>query len=234
MKKRDITLVLCILSSIFVLAFDFLKFDFIIKVKSAGSFGAEIVSGFLVLIPYGLYGILAIWSLIYIFKKYRSKKWMALLPAIIILVTVLLLGFFPYTKMYLDLNYSINKARFQQTIHLVDSGEIKGYKKNYQLGSDEYIAPYRLSSYSGVVRVQVHNDVTKLMFSAYKGYSREVVIVYSSDDSGINKKDFSDRLNGATWNFSNIKKIDGNWYSATVNGLTLGTNWYPSTVPSAS
>lgn len=229
LKRKNIFF--CILTSIFILAFDFFKFDFFLGVRGSSSFGAEIVYGFLALIPYGLYGILAIWSGIYAFKKYNSMRGKAFIPTTVILITIFLLNFFPYTKLYLNLNYSLNRGRFQQTIQIINGGEIEDYKRNYQLGSEEYIVPYRLASYSGVIQVQIHNDIIKVMFSAYKGYSREVVIVYASDDSGIDKTDFSS--NGATCNYSNINKIDVNWYSATISGYTMPSNFYPLADPSA-
>lgn len=213
MKKRNITLALSILSSVFILAFDFVKFDLIIRVKGSGSFGAGIVSGFLLLFPYILYGLLAIWSLLYVFKRIKAKKWRAFAPMCVIIVTIFLLGLFPYTKAYLKANYSINKEEFQKTIQLLNNGEMQ----QYQIGTDKFLVPYRLTSYSGVLYTDVDNGVTKVMFFAYSGFNKDVVIVYSSDDSGINENDFSGNFPiGSTWNFSKINKIDTNWYSSTI------------------
>jgi uncharacterized membrane protein YuzA (DUF378 family) len=66
MRRKNSTLILCIICSIFLLIFDFFKFDLITKVKGSYSFGAGIIVGFLLWIPYILYGILVIWTVCYI------------------------------------------------------------------------------------------------------------------------------------------------------------------------
>lgn len=125
-------------------------------------------------------------------------------------IAILLLGFFPYTNAYLNLFYSLNRDAFQKTIELVNNGEIR----HLQTDTNEYAVPYRSTSYAGVMYTE---GVSKIMFFAYYGFEKAVVIVYSSVDSGIDKDDFNDGFpTGYNWGFSDIKKIDTNWYSATV------------------
>lgn len=203
--------------------FDFFKFDLIIKVKGSYSFGAEIVLGYILYIPYVIFACLTAWSTIYMFKKIKSKKWKAILPTAVMLFTILLLIVFPYTNMYINMFYKLNQEQLQKTIQMVYNGEIH----SYAIDENEYRVPFRLTSYSGVMQKDIHNGVTKVEFNAFKGIKKDndVIIVYASDDSGITSDDFTDDL--ITWNLSNIKKICPKWYSATVNGYKLNANYYP-------
>ncbi len=225
MKRRDLTLILCIAYSVLLVLFDFFKFDWIIKIKVSQSFGAEILLGFILYIPYIIFACLTGWSIIYIFKKIKSKKWKSILPTAVMAFTILLLIVFPYTKTYINMFYKLNQEQLQKTIQMVNSEEIH----SYAIDENEYRAPFRLTSYSGVMHKDSHNGVTKVKFYAFKGIKKDndVIIVYSSDDSSIDSDDFSDDL--VKWNLSNIKKICPNWYSATVNGYELNSNYYPMT-----
>jgi hypothetical protein len=197
-----------------MLIFDFLKFDLINKVEGSYSFGLGIVIGFLLWIPYILYGVLAIWTVCYAFKKSEVKRWKAFIPMTLMIITIVLFVFLPYSKTYIELNYSFNKERFQKTVQLMNNGVMQ----RYQIGTNKYIAPYRVTSYSGVLYTDVNDGVTKIMFYAFSGLKKDVVIVYCSDDSGIDQRDFSGSIYDAMWNYSNTKKIDVNWYSAIING----------------
>jgi hypothetical protein len=99
-----------------------------------------------------------------------------------------------------------------------------GEMQKYQIGTNKYMAPYRLTSYSGVLNTDVHDNVTKIMFYAFSGLKKDVVIVYCSDDSGIDKRDFNGGIYGGSWNFSNTRKINVNWYSATIMGYKIDMN----------
>lgn len=223
MKKRNFMTIIYVIFSLLFCAFDLLKYDVMIRINGGSSFGASIVVGYLLWIPYILYGVLAIWSFVYAFKWIKSKNWRALLPAIVSIITIFFLFVFPYTDAYLDLNYSLNKEQLQETVQMVKSGKIH----KYQIDEYEYMAPYRLTSYSGVLYLDQNSGVTKIMFYAFRRFQKDVVIVYSSDDSSIDETDFFNVLGFARWNYSNIQKIETNWYSATVNGYTISKTFYP-------
>ncbi|MEA4831616.1 hypothetical protein SDC9_127036 [bioreactor metagenome] len=197
----------------------FYKLNFYVAADTR-SFGAGIIVGFLLYIPYILYGILAIRTVFYLFKKFKEKRLVAFAPAGIILVTTLLYALFPYTNLYLNMYYSLNKGMLQKTVQLMNEGKV------YPIDNNEYIVPYKSTSYTGVLYTEVNDGITKIMFYAFKGVKKDIVIVYSSDDSSINKKDFNNIIYGGTWNFSNIKKIDTNWYSATINGYKRNYHLY--------
>ena len=212
MKKKSNTLVLCVISSISLILFDFYKFDLLIHVEGKYNFVAGLGISWLALFIYGLYGILVIWSYVYIFTQFKSINWKALIPAAVTSITVILLLVFPYTEAYVNLDYSINKDNFQKTVQMAN------HMENYLIGEGEYIVPYRLTSYSGVLN-KADGTITKMMFYAYSGFGKCVVIIYTADDSGINSEEFSEIFNIGKWKYSNIRKLDTNWYSATVSDL---------------
>jgi hypothetical protein len=86
----------------------------------------------------------------------------------------------------------------------------------YQIGQDEYMVPYRSTSHTGTMLVQEKAGVIKTMFYIYRGFGINKVLVYVSDDSGIHPNDFNFGLPSYTQNLGNIKKMDANWYSATI------------------
>lgn len=203
-KKKNI-LITCIICSILLLLFDFFKFDMIIRAKGY-SFGLTIIVGLLAYLPYLLYVIWTSWLVVYIFKKGEIQKVRTFMPLAVMVVTILLLTVVPYSDTYANLNYSLNKQNFEKTIDMVNNGEIQQYQTNMT----EYVVPYRFTSYIGKLYTCVNDDVTKVMFYAYRGFRGSVVLIYSSDGSEIKNRDFEK-------SFNSIKRIDDNWYSAKYN-----------------
>lgn len=203
MKKKNYISLICIIYSIALILFDFFKYDIFIKANY--SFGLLMVVGILSYIPYVLYGILIIWIVWHIIRKVRALHWMTFVPLTVVIITILLLTVFPYTDEYIGLYYSLNRGNLYKTIEMVNNGEIQR-----QTGEHEYVVPYRLTSYSKVLYAHANDEVTEVLFFAYKGIGKATVMVYYSDDSGINESDFSSIRNPR-----NIKKVDDNWYSAT-------------------
>ena|GEM_PF-2825954 len=209
MKKKNVAILISALSSLFLLLFTLFKFDLTTFADIYAPLGAELVLGFVILAIYGLYAIFALWSFLYAFLNAKTKKWMALVPMLIMIPTIYLIVFFPYTKAYFNLYLSINQNQLQKTVQMQKMGR--------QIDRNEYIVPYRFTSFSGVMYTQVNGEVKKDLFYTYNGFQKDIVIVYTSDDSGIDKRDFSECFpTGYYWNFREIHKIERNWYSATV------------------
>ncbi len=202
--------IIFILVSILLLLFDWIKGRLILL--TANSLGAELVVGLLAYIPYVLYCTFIIWSVIYMLKRIKLKKLGAFVPLIIVSITLLILFFIPYSKTYLNFDYETNKVYREKTIEMVASKVIQ----QYQSGEDEYIAPYRLTSYTGKIYVQDVDGVTKVLFYSYKGFTKSRIIVYSSDDSGIIENDFNFGVPQNKLDLGDIKRLDKNWYSATI------------------
>ncbi len=210
---NKVFMLIFLVANIFILLFDFFKYDIYNK-ADARSFGAGIAFGFIIYAVYGMYCILAIgtllYTLLYIVFGIKKYKWKAFILSGIMITTILLLTVVPYTKGYLNVFYAINKDHFQKTIQMYNKGELQ----RYQCGATEYYVPYRLSSYIGKMDVQDNESSIKIRFYAYRGFFSDIVIVYSSDDSGINENDFS--VLGYKINYSNVRGIDKNWYSAVI------------------
>lgn len=200
---------ICLLSSILILLFDFFKYDIYNK-ADARSFGAGLAFGLVIYFVYGVYCFLAIGTLFYVIQRLKQYKWKAFIPSMIMLVTILLLTLVPYTKSYVNAFYFINKDNLQKTVQMYTKGELQDFYRG-----DEYIVPYRLTSYTGKMVIQERNNSIKIEFYAYRGFSNKTVIIYSSDDSGINPDDFI--IVGYKLNYRNIHKIDTNWYSAVMS-----------------
>jgi hypothetical protein len=191
------------------LLFDFFKFD-IYNRTDTYSFGAGLFSGFIILAIYGMYYSLAIGTLFYIILRIKVNKRKAFIPSVIMIVTILLLTFVPYSKGYVNIFYSINKDDFQKIVQMYNKGELDDFQSNV----NEYIVPYRLTSYTGKMYVQNTEGVSKIQFYASGGF-RKLVIIYSSDDSGINQEDFYNLR--IKMDYRNIRRIDKNWYSAVIS-----------------
>jgi hypothetical protein len=91
-----------------------------------------------------------------------------------------------------------------------------GELSNYHGEDDTYIVPYNFVSYTGLMYAQDRKGVTKIWFDVYEGFAKNRIIVYTSDDSGISANDFIGELFNKDI-YSDISKIDTNWYSATVS-----------------
>lgn len=203
MKKKRSVIIVSILFSVVLLWFHLVRFD--IAIKANNSFGLLIVAGLLSFIPYIIYGGWIIWLICFIVKNSESKLMYRVLPLAVNAITILLLTVIPYTDVYVNLNYSFNKDNFNKTIEMINDGEIQLPRTN----TNEYIVPYRLTSYTGQLYTYENDDVIKIMFFAYSGIRGGVVLVYSSDDSEIKNTEFQRR-------FENVKKVDKNWYSARI------------------
>jgi hypothetical protein len=204
MKKKMNIFIVSIIFSIVLLWFSLFRFD--IAIKANYSFGLLVVFGLLSHIPYIIYGGWTICVICFTLKKGENMLLGRVLPLATIVVTILLLTVFPYTDAYVSLNYKFNKENFSKTIEMINDGEIQLPRTNM----NEFIVPYRLTSYTGKLYTYENDDVTKIMFFAYSGFRGGVVLVYSSDDSEIKNIEFQ-RI------FENIKRVDDNWYSARIN-----------------
>jgi hypothetical protein len=206
-------IVICLLVNIFILLFDYFKIDLLYLADnySRNAF-EEITLKSIAFVPFALYVIFVVGLLIYIGMNIKVLKWKAALIIAIFSLTVLFYLFVPYSNTFAKLQYNVNKDHYAKTIKLLHSGELP----NYHAEEDTYIVPYRFTSYTRLMNVQNSGGVTKIWFDVYKGLTKIKIIVYTSDDSGIKVTDFS-KGDGYTYTYSDIKKIETNWYSATVN-----------------
>jgi hypothetical protein len=204
MNNSKRILISSVVASIFLFVFNMLRFD--IAMIANRSFGLLIIVGLISFIPYILYTGWAIWLIISAIKNRKNNIKDKLISIIVISLTVILLTIIPYTDTYINMNYTVNKNKLNETVDMIVDGDIELARTN----NNEYIAPYRLTSYTGQLYTYDKDDITKVMFYVFSGYRGGVVLVYSTDDSELMSSDFQRR-------FENIQKVDENWYSAYVS-----------------
>jgi hypothetical protein len=185
--------------------FDWFKFDLVVKTN-------EFAVGNLTLIIYIVYWLMGICTIVYAVLLLKQFKWQAFIPTMIFLIAVLYVSIYPMTNLYFNKDYISNAGKRIQTVKMLEQHQLT----EYQIGQDEYMVPYRSTSRTDTMLVQEKSNVIKIMFYIYRGFGINKVLVYVSDDSGIEPNDFNFELPSYTQNFKNIKKMDDNWYSAII------------------
>ncbi len=198
-----ITSILCILSGILILVLDYYKSNLILKYVY---FGGKADPTMYLAVIVGLYCILAVLSVICVFKTFETIKWKSIIPVAAMIIPVLLILFFPYSRAYTVLFYALNKDRLQQTL---DSAELEKYYK----GDGIYTVPYRFASDMDEIRVL--SDSGEVMYFAYNGcgFVRDVLLIYSPHDDLLNRKS---QLLDDSLSIGHIVRLDTGWYSATT------------------
>jgi hypothetical protein len=151
-----------------------------------------------------------IWTTIYIYKEYKKNILVSLIPAVILLFTILLHIFFPYTNSYVKANYLISKRSLAKIVEMFEQGEMQ----YYQIGEDKYILPkgLRFISHTGKVYVQTDSLTNKFLFYVKCGTRRSSGIIYVSNESEIKEGDFGRQ-------YTHIKLLDEHWYAVTMQWL---------------
>lgn len=203
MKNSKRILILSIALSILLLWFNMFRFD--IAIKANKSFGLLIVAGLMSFVPYVIYGGWTIWITILVIKNRKNNVRDGVISLVAIALTIALLTVIPYTDAFVKMSYLVNKNNLTKTIDMINDSEIELPRTN----TNEYIVPFRLTSYTGRLYTYEIDNVTKIMFYVFSGIRGGVVLVYSPDGSGLKNADFERR-------FENIEKVDENWYSAHI------------------
>lgn len=202
----------CILASLLILLFDYFKVDVLYVSNNYVISALEEVSLKLaVLIPYIIYTVYAAYMLIYVFSKAKLLRWKAVAVAAVISCAVLIYLFVPYSSVFAKYQYQLNKDHYAKTIQMLNDGELSYYHAE----ANTYFVPFRFVSYTRLMYVQNSDSTTKIWFDVYEGLTKSKIIIFAADNSGINENDFAKAF-GFKYNYSDIKQIDTNWYSATV------------------
>lgn len=144
----------------------------------------------------------------------KKVKLIAFVMFFIYAFTIFTVFVFPRTELYINIDYNINNDSREATINMIKNDDID----DCCIGQNEYIVPFRQTSYTRTMHIQEKNGVLKVMFYVYLGIHEKSIIVYVSDDSGIESSDFSSDLPvGILYKFYDIKKLSNNWYSARIN-----------------
>ena len=199
MKFKKHILIFVLISIVFIFL-SWLKRDIIFYTNTNLPIISAAILGILIFIFDALYILFGFLSIILNIKKVKIIAFVMLIIYAFTIFTVLV---FPKTDLYINIDYNVNNDSREATINMIKNDEID----NYRIGLDKYIAPFRQTSYTGTMHLQEENGVLKVMFYVYLGLYEKSIIVYVSDDGGINPDDFSaDLPEGMTYKFNDIKK----------------------------
>ncbi len=148
----------------------------------------------------GCFLAVTVLSIIALFKKWDWK------PALIQVVTVLLLFFFPFTKVVLDIDFNMNKAERETVVEKVEEGKlIPNVSHNDSLIHlpEEYD---ELSKGGGDIIVEEKRGETMILFFTFRGILDSFTgFVYSSSGRKPRSGDFGG-------DFIEVEKLDDHWY----------------------
>lgn len=126
-------------------------------------------------IPYlFLYFLLFIWSLTFLFIRIKQSPIIAILPAVLIILTFTFVYWLPFTNVYEQAFLTLHKTQLQETVQLYSEKKLK----KFLFEEDIYISPYRNTSHDGLIRADNQNGVTKVMFVIYDRGLDKTVDVY--------------------------------------------------------
>lgn len=186
-------LILSLVSSVLVILYEFFKWKIV-----------DIVTEFIMLpillIVFGFFAVVTVRTVIYLF---RNKKWA---PIAIQTMTILLVIFFPFTVIVLDLDFKLNKSEREKVIQMVENGTLKPnvshdstlihLTKKYQ----------HLSKGGGEIVVEKKPIGYSILFFTYRGILDNFSgFVYVSNDQKPLKNDFDG-------DFKEIERLERNWY----------------------
>ncbi|MCA9354441.1 MAG: hypothetical protein KC877_02895 [Candidatus Kaiserbacteria bacterium] len=108
---------LCYFAAVVVLLFTYFQWDII-----------NIVTPFLIIFVAGpvyiFYLVTLVLSVVYLFKKWKSLKYNAMIPFGASYIALILLTAFPFVEAKIYIDFYVNKYQFNRTVEMVHSGEI--------------------------------------------------------------------------------------------------------------
>jgi hypothetical protein len=192
MKLNNLFL-LSIISSILVILYQFFQWNIV-----------EILTPFLMLpIWLVVFGFFLFVTVITITRLIKNKDWK---PIAIQSITVLLLLFFPFNQIVLDIDFKMNSAEREAVVKMVETGTLK---PNVPHNSSLIHLPEEynhLSKGGGEVVVEKMDKGYIILFFTYRGILDNFSgFLYTPNGQTPSKN----VLNG---DFKEIKKLDKNWY----------------------
>lgn len=149
---------------------------------------------------YGLFLVVFIVSIIWLFKK---KDWK---PFVVLIITILLLFLIPFNQIIIDKDFKENKSDRNEVINKIMDGTFKpnvSYNSSLIHLPDEY---EHLSKGGGDIVIEKQSESYSVLFFTFRGVLDGFSgFVYSPND----KKPQLDSFGG---DFKEIVKIDEYWY----------------------
>lgn len=196
-----------VLASIINILYYFLKFDLQIQIDKPP---CSAILGLVQMFFFFLYSLIGIWSIFIVFSRFKIHKWRTLIPFSIVLLSILYFVYIPYTDLYQQIYFAVEKENLKQTVEMFQSGELE----HYQIDQYIYVTPYRLTSYVGFIYGQKDENAIKMMFCIYRGFYKSSVLIYVSNDIEISGDDFIFYDFEPNWGFFEVEKISKHWYTA--------------------
>lgn len=146
--------------NLFLIIFTFFQWDLV-----------EILTSFLlpfvILILWAILGILVLISAVSIPFDFRIYSWKSLLPIIINGSTLLILLYVPFTSIYLNLEFLIKKAGYEQVVKMIENNQLQS---SNETGLVTLPSNYKyLSRGGGEIIVDNSDGVTSVLFYTYRG-----------------------------------------------------------------
>ena len=152
MQQRKL-LILSIASSVLVILYEFFQWRII-----------DIVTEFLIfpiwLIVFVFFIVITVRTVIHLFK-YKNWK-----PITIQILTIILLFFFPFTEIVLDIDFKINKSERENVTEIVENGTLK---PNISYNSSLILLPKKyqhLSKGGGEIEIEKTDKGYFILFSS--------------------------------------------------------------------
>ena len=186
-------LILSIVSSVLVILYEFFQWGII-----------DIVTEFMIfpiwLIVFGFFIVITVRAVIHLFK---NKDWK---PITVQVITILILFFFPFTEIVLDIDFKMNKSEREKVTEMVENGTLKS---NVSYNSSLILLPERyqyLSKGGGEIEIEKTDKGYYILFFTYRGILDNFSgFVYSPNDQKPSKRTFDG-------DFKQIEKLKENWY----------------------
>ena len=199
------TILIILIASIALLLFDFFMWD---ALNAFDNPGASAAMGLLCYAFVFLYALLTMIVMGYVIVRIKQIKLFALIPCVIIALTVLFFTYIPYTGVYQRTYFALEKNHLNVTIQMLRTNTL------VQTDSDEFIVPYRLTSHTGKIYAHNSNRDTKAIFTIYRGFHKSSILLYTSSTDDIRENAFN--FGPYETNIADIKKLDTYWYTANI------------------
>lgn len=116
------------------------------------------------LLSWAVLGLLILVSMIYFAARCRKNLRRSSLPLLINTVVVLILWFVPFTDIWLNLEFNVNKNKYDQVVQMVERGDLHSVAYVTQLPP-----AYRSISRGGDVIIDRSDGVTSVFFFTFRG-----------------------------------------------------------------
>jgi hypothetical protein len=165
----------------------------------------------LLLMVWGIFCIIAIWSIIHLLRQGRFRRFKPYIPLLVQLASLVIVITVPFTSIMLDLDFRLHLKKREEVVHKVISGELQ---PNVAHSSSLIRLPREygyLSKGGGEIMVERSGETIYVFFFTYRGVLDNFAgFMYRSDDSSPRDGDFGG-------DFFVKKRLRKNWYYTSAH-----------------